>query len=186
MHFKLIKAFIQHNLRFFLLLVLCTGICFSAYVTFHTVQTSIDFGLNAYLDEYQYYDGLLQPYYGTFLPGDADAVKAVDGVRDMLEAYCVDTVLADDNTKYLRLIGVDLAHHSPYVLDESEAGDISLSAEFAEYMGIRAGDRIEVRLNGTAVDLAVKAIINDPELMGATRGISPSLEISSLGYAYIS
>lgn len=186
MYFKLIKAFIKHNLRFYLLLVLCTGICFSAYVTFHTVQTSIDRGLHAYLNEYEYYDGLLQPYYGTFLPGDADAVRAVDGVRDVIGAYCVDTVLTDDSTKCLRLIGVDPAHHSAYVLDESDVGNIGLSAEFAEYMGIRAGDHIEVRLNGTAVDFTVKDIINDPELMGATRSIGPALEISSLGYAYIS
>ncbi len=185
MYVKLIKAFIRHNLRFYLLLVLCTGICFSAYVTFHTVQTSIDRGLHTYLDEYDYFDGMIQPYYGTFLPGDTDAVRAVDGVRDVLEAYSLDTVLADDSTRYLRLIGVDPAQHSAYVLEESGAGDIDLSAEFADLMGIRAGDSLEVRLNGKEVILRVRAIINAPALMGATRSISPTLEISSLGYAYI-
>lgn len=186
MYFRLIKAFIKHNLRFYLLLVLCMGICFSTYVTFHAVQDSIDRGLNSYLDEYHYYDGMIQPYYGTFQPGDADAVKKVDGVRKVLEGYCVDTVLSNDSTRYLRLIGVDFAEHQSYILEESDAGDINLSAEFAEYMKIKAGDSIEVRLNGADITFTVKAIINAPALMGATRGISPSLEISSLGYAYIS
>ena len=187
MDFRIIKAFIRHNLRFFILLVLCSAICFSVFVTFRSVQASVDTGMNGYLDDYRYYDGLIQPYFGSFFSGDAEKVRAIGGIADVSEVYTIDSVLSGgDNTRYVRLIGVDLAEQHFYFLDEKDSGDIYLSAEFADRAGLAAGDEIRVSFSGREVPLVIRAVVNDPKLMGATRSIGPSMELSSLGYAYLS
>ncbi|MCQ2437014.1 MAG: FtsX-like permease family protein [Clostridia bacterium] len=185
MNIKLIKGFILHNLRFFLLLVLCSGICFSSYVTFRTVQDAMEQGLNTYLEDYHYYDGFIQPYYGTFLPGDADALRGISGIDSVTEAYSVDAVLASDRSKYIRLVGIDVENQHPFIIEEVETGDFGLSAEFASYADIHCGDSVDLHLNNREISLVVKSLGSDPKAIGATRSIGASLEISSIGYAYI-
>lgn len=186
MKFKLVKSFIKNNLKFYLSLIFCTAICFSAYVTFYHVNISIEEGLNDYLQDYNYYDGLVQPYFGSFTQDEIDSIKSLDEISHTKDAYIIDSIISnDDKYRYLRLIGIDINKDDFYVIDECDDGDIYLSALFANVNNYKIGDTITININDNDVSLKIKGIVNTPEIMGAIRTITYSLEQTSLGYAYI-
>lgn len=185
MRIRFVKAFIKNNLGFYISLILTSAICFSVLVTFNYLKVSMRDGLDLYLNDYNYYDGLVQPYYGSFTEDEIDQINSIDGIKEVKEAYIVDKKINNSDYRYIRLIGTDLSQYKFYVVDEIDDGDIYLSAEFASVNNINVGDLINIDINNNEISLKVKKIINTPEILGAMRGVSYSLEKSSLGFAYI-
>lgn len=186
MKLKFVKEYIKNNLKFFLSLVICSSICFSTFVTFSHVKTSMEEGLNTYLDSYNYFDGLVQPYFGEFTEDEVEKINSIPEIKSIRQGYSLDSIISDDDKfRYVRLLGTNLKDYKFYIVEDSPDGDLYLSATFAKLNNYHAGDKITLKVNNNDVTFKVKSIINSPEVMGAVRTITYSLELSSLGFAYI-
>lgn len=186
MRTKIVKAYIKHNLIFYLSLVICSAICFSSFVTFNHLNSSVEQGLNNYLSDYHYYDGLVQPYFGDFTNEEYEQIKSIPEIDYIRATHIIDFNICNDELhRYIRLIGINLEEENFYYLEKIDDGDIYLSAEFAKLNNYHVGDEIKLNYLNQNISFKIKAIINTPEVLGAMRGVKYSLEQSSLGFAYI-
>ncbi len=122
--------------------------------------------------------------------GRMEALKAVEGVKEVNARLIGDLVLVNTDGRYLsiRAMSFDQDEFQKFYFweqaDQGAYDPIYLEYNFAKNAGIRAGDTVRIKVGGEFREYAVTGVVSRPETLAMEPSDDVSISSDDFGYVY--